>query len=222
MQEIDLSSYRSYIFDCDGVLLNSNRIKTKAFYTTAIPYGEAEANAFVQYHVRNGGISRYLKFEYFLKVIVGKKLQHNELEALLDKYAEETKAGLMRCEIACGLERLRKSLPHSRWLVVSGGDQKELREIFSKRGIDMFFNGGIFGSPDTKSEILSRELSTFNIKKPAVFIGDSRYDYEAALKKSLDFIFVHGWSEFHGWEKYFRSKKVFAISNIEQLIKSLK
>ena len=222
MQEIDLYLYRSYIFDCDGVLLNSNRIKTKAFYTTAISYGEAEANALVQYHVRNGGISRYEKFKYFLKVIVGKKIQHNELEGLLAKYAEEAKAGLMRCEIACGLERLRKSLPHSRWFVVSGGDQNELREIFSKRGIDIFFDGGIFGSPDTKSEILSRELSTFNIKKPAVFIGDSRYDYETAVKKGLDFIFIHGWSEFDGWEKYFRSKNVYTISNIEQLIKSLK
>jgi phosphoglycolate phosphatase-like HAD superfamily hydrolase len=86
----------------------------------------------------------------------------------------------------------------------------------------MFFDGGIFGSPDTKSEILSREFSTFNIKKPAVFLGDSRYDYETAVKKGLDFIFIHGWSEFDGWEKYFRSKNVYAISNIEQLIKLLK
>lgn len=51
-----LAIYRSMIFDCDGVVLNSNKVKTDAFYQASWPYGEAAAQAMVDYHVANGGV----------------------------------------------------------------------------------------------------------------------------------------------------------------------
>ena len=48
-------------------------------------------------------------------------------------------------------------MPDTCWLVASGGDQAELHDVFEKRGISHLFNGGIFGSPDTKEQILLRE-----------------------------------------------------------------
>ncbi|MDX1757946.1 MAG: HAD family hydrolase, partial [Marinobacter sp.] len=68
---MSLSRYASWVFDCDGVILNSNRVKTEAFYQAALPYGESAARALVEYHVNNGGISRYAKFERFLTTILG-------------------------------------------------------------------------------------------------------------------------------------------------------
>ena len=58
-----------------------------------------------------------------------------------------------------------------------------------------------FGSPSVKDEILARKLDNGNIQKPAAFLGDSRYDHEAAHQAELDFIVVSGWSE---WSDYFR------------------
>ena len=58
--------YKSIIFDCDGVLLDSNTIKSEAFYQSVLPFGQKYADEFIQYHKNNGGISRYKKFEYFL------------------------------------------------------------------------------------------------------------------------------------------------------------
>jgi hypothetical protein len=46
-----LQSATTLVFDCDGVVLNSNRIKTEAFRLVAAPYGEAAAEALVQYHL---------------------------------------------------------------------------------------------------------------------------------------------------------------------------
>ena len=40
--------------------------KLNAFYKTALQYGEAEAIKLVDYHIKNGGVSRYKKFEHFL------------------------------------------------------------------------------------------------------------------------------------------------------------
>ncbi|UQB43268.1 hypothetical protein JX580_05170 [Thiomicrospira microaerophila] len=40
--------------------------------------------------------------------------------------------------------------PRANWLIVSGGDQQELRGVFAARDLAKYFEGGIFGSPETK------------------------------------------------------------------------
>lgn len=192
----DLVRYQTWVFDCDGVLLDSNRVKTDAFFRAAEPYGRASAEALVDYHVRNGGISRYVKFRTFLTDIVGQATaEPDELQQLLDRYASLVGEGLRQCTVAPGLHRLRDLTEGSGWLVVSGGDQEELRHVFADRGLAGLFDGGIFGSPDTKDEILARELGSGNIREPAVFVGDSRYDMEASTGAGLDFVFARRWSE---------------------------
>lgn len=191
-----IGNYKTLVFDCDGVILNSNLIKTQAFYKAALPYGESAAQSLVDYHVDKGGVSRYKKFEYFLRSVVGRsEVDEIELQKLLTSYTENVWQGLLSCDVAEDLHRLREASSNSRWLIVSGGDQEELRRIFVHRNLDQLFNGGIFGSPDSKEKILSRELECNNIIKPAVFFGDSQYDYESARKAGLDFVFVSGWSE---------------------------
>ena len=166
---MDISQYATLIFDCDGVILDSNRIKTDAFYNTALPYGEDVAEALVNFHEQNGGISRYVKFEYFLEKILGTKVEPKKINNLLSSFVSEIKEELILCQISPGLEELRKN-SDSNWLIVSGGDQKELRCIFSERNLTENFNCGIFGSPETKEVILSREIDNGNIKFPALFI----------------------------------------------------
>ena len=70
MITVDPRRYSTLLFDCDGVILDSNRLKTSAFFTAALPYGMRAAEALVEYHRENGGISRYRKFTYFLQEIV--------------------------------------------------------------------------------------------------------------------------------------------------------
>ena len=189
-------TYNTFIFDCDGVLLNSNKLKTQAFYDVALPYGKEFAEKLVDYHVKNGGISRYEKFAYFLQHIAKKdRVDDLELCSLLEAYAKEVWQGLLDCEVAENLEQLGQCHVNSQWLVISGGDQDELRKLFTKRNLAHIFNGGIFGSPDNKDAILSRELANENIQHPAVFFGDSQYDYEVAKRTEIDFVFVSGWSE---------------------------
>lgn len=122
--------------------------------------------------------------------------------------------GLLNCDIAPGLETLRQQIPNARWLIVSGSDQAELRDIFIQRGIAKWFDGGIFGSPDTKDEILKRELVSGNIQPPALFLGDSKYDYQAAVGAGLDFVFLSEWSEVADWREWSRSKNISIYENI--------
>lgn len=196
MKSPNLKLYQSIIFDCDGVILNSNKVKTKAFYDSAIEYGEDYAKELVEYHIANGGVSRYKKFEYLFEVIMRRDhIDTGEMEKVLNRYAENVWEGLLDCDVAEGLVELRLLYPKSRWLIVSGGDQEELRKIFQVKGIDKYFDRGIFGSPDDKKLILEREVSSGNIKLPAIFIGDSQYDFECAQHMKLDFIYLSKWSE---------------------------
>lgn len=213
----NLIEYKTLVFDCDGVILNSNKIKTEAFYQSALAYGEQAAQALVEYHVANGGVSRYKKFAYFLDEIVptlAPKVSEPSLDELLERYAEIVLHGLLSCEVAEGLEELRSKTPNTNWLIVSGGDQEELRHVFSKRGLDKYFDGGIFGSPDTKDQILEREIDNSNIEHPALFLGDSKYDYLASAGAGIDFIFISGWSEFEDFNMYFLDKKIKCMDSV--------
>lgn len=212
-----LSFYTTLVFDCDGVIFNSNPTKTRAFYNVALTYGQAAAEALVNYHVQQGGKSRYHKFDYFIHSIVGRDPFPEEIQTLLTNFADEVKKGLMQCEVASGLLSLRKATPASRWLLVSGGDQSELREVFSKRGLTPLFDGGIFGSPDTKEDILARELNDGNICLPAVFLGDTYYDYEASSRAGLDFVFVSRWSEFAEGHSFFEMRNIPVVDSIKDL-----
>lgn len=219
---LPLTAYTTLVFDCDGVLLDSNRVKTEAFYEAALPeYGEEAAQALVAYHVANGGISRYRKFEHFLREIIGKEPEDTLLSPLLDAYAAHVRQGLLTCAIAPGLEALRHATQGANWLVVSGGDQAELREVFTARNLDTLFDGGIFGSPDSKHVILARELTNGNIRPPALFIGDSRYDHVASSENGLDFLFVHGWSEFKGWQEYCAAHGISYYERLHSLAQNL-
>ena len=129
---MDISKYATLIFDCDGVILDSNKIKTTAFYNAARPYGEVAAVALINYHKKHGGISRYEKFDYFLDEILGLKVEPKKIKNLLSGFVSEIQEKLILCQISPGLKKLRKN-SNSNWLVVSGSDQQELRCIFSER-----------------------------------------------------------------------------------------
>lgn len=223
--KINLRGYSSIVFDCDGVVLDSNRIKTEAFRVAAMPWGVDVADALVAHHVANGGISRHRKFSYFLEAILPHYaptavpgIDGPGLDELLTSYAQAVHGGLMACGVAEGLEELRTQTPHATWCIVSGGDQVELREIFAARGLDHLFDGGIFGSPDSKDIILARQIESRVIDAPAIFLGDSRYDYEAAHRAGIDFLFVSKWTEVHDWNEFIASRQLRAIESLSDLI----
>lgn len=224
--KIELQKYKTIVFDCDGVVLDSNIVKTEAYFRTAKNLGatDSEAQALVDYHVKLGGISRYHKFDYYLKEILKKPATEQAIQALLDEFSRELEVGLMECEIAKGLQELRNATPDSNWLILSGGDQQELRALFNKRTLEdgqklsILFDGGIFGSPDNKDEVLAREKSNGNIQLPALFLGDSKYDFEAADRAGLDFIFLSDWTEVPDWKAYCDTNHLSVLKNVHQLL----
>ncbi len=211
---MDLSRYQTLVFDCDGVILDSNKVRAQAFYNAALPYGEQHAAALREYHILHGGVSRYVKFEVLLRDMVGVPVTDEAMQALLHAFTTEATIGLMQCDIAPGLAAMREATPQANWILVSGADQAELRHVFAQRGIAAWFDGGIFGSPSNKDEILRREKDSGNLRQPAIFFGDSRYDHQAATRAGLDFVFVSAWTDMDGWEAYCREHGTQTVATL--------
>ena len=214
---INYKKINTLVFDCDGVILDSNAIKTEAFYEIGKQYSGEAGTRLAQYHIENGGESRYKKFKYFFENILNKRSSKKEVNRLSEIFSKITVNKVLTCPIAEGIFELRKKTCKKKWLVVSGSDQEELRKIFIARGLYKSFNGGIFGSPDTKDTILDRELKLGNIIEPALFIGDSITDYKAAKNAGMDFIFLRKWSGVSNYNE-FLDEQVLVFESINNLI----
>ena len=216
---IDLKKYNTIIFDCDGVILNSNFQKIEAYRNTAISYGASKIQAedLVSYHVSLTGISRNVKFKYFLKEIMGEHVTDSSMKKLVDNLNIEVITLLKNCEVASGIEKLKSHTKKSTWMVASGGDQEELRFLFKEKGIASFFEGGIYGSPSSKHQIVEEKMKDKNFL-PTLFLGDSLYDIQTAQKYKLDFIFIYGWTDLKDWKKICDEKKLTYIKKIEDLV----
>lgn len=208
------------MFDCDGVVLDSNVVKTEAYFRTAKNLGatDAQAQALVDYHVKLGGISRYHKFEWYLHEVLQQPVTDVAIQALLDEFARELEVGLLECPIAEGLQDLREATPSVNWMILSGGDQQEIRTLFTRRNLAKYFDGGLFGSPENKDTVLAREKASGNLQLPALFIGDSKYDFEAATRASLDFVFLSDWTEVADWKDYCKAHGIEVRNNISNLM----
>jgi phosphoglycolate phosphatase-like HAD superfamily hydrolase len=213
----DTGKYRTWMFDCDGIIFDSNDIKTRAFYEVALPYGRTKADAIVRYHKRFGGESRYKKLRYFFEHILKMERFDVELENALKLFGRTVRKKMAKCPETKGLRLFLKKLPRSCYrIVVSGSAQDELRDIFAKRGLDGYFDA-VYGSPDTKESILVRELKKGKVSLPAVFVGDTKYDHQCARAIGSDFIFMSRYTEFEGWRRYCKAEKISAITDLRSL-----
>ena len=80
------------------------------------------------------------------------------------------------------------------------------------------FDAGIFGGPDTKDVVLAREKANGNLQLPALFIGDSKYDHQAATRAGLDFVFLSDWTEVADWRAYCLQNNIHALSKLASML----
>lgn len=211
-----VKNYNSIIFDCDGVVLNSNTIKSRAFFKCALPYGQYLAKSFLDYHLKNGGISRYKKFDYFINFILPNNIDKPKLSTLLSRYEILIEDDLLNCEVSPYLKLLKNKMNKQKWYIVSGSNEKELNNLFKKKKIDHYFDGGVYGSPRDKIEIINSLLMN-GLQKPSLFLGDSEYDFQVAKKSNLDFMFISEWTELNNWKDFCINNRIKVINNLGNL-----
>ena len=127
---MQINNFNSFIFDCDGVLLDSNSIKSEAFYKVALKYDKVSAETFLKYHINNAGVSRFIKFEYLFRDILKYKKFQREIKMALDDYSKYIENELLSVKKTSSLD-LFKVIGKSMF-VVSGSEQEQLRMVLKK------------------------------------------------------------------------------------------
>lgn len=169
------------VFDCDGVILESVDVKTKAFGRTMEKYGPEAVSRFIDYHVANGGVSRYKKFEWFYREVLGRTIDEAELASLAECFKNLVFEGVMNAPMVRGalasIETLHHRMP---MYVASGTPTEELTQVLNARNLTRFFKG-VYGSPPAKTELLKHIIEQEGTD-PAdtLMIGDSSTDLAAA------------------------------------------
>lgn len=197
--------HQTHIFDCDGVLLQTNANKTQAFYHAALPYGERAAHLMVEFHKRAGSLTREERWHHFFREIVGladSDYADQMLEAM-NECSQYVQIGAQAAELVPGVEAYLEALARAGHdlHVVSGVSHYELKNILALHRLDQYFNT-IEGGPPHKKEILLRDSARYQF--PAVYYGDTFDDYECAKAAGLDFVFISYCTEMEGWEQYFQ------------------
>ncbi|MDD3444502.1 MAG: HAD hydrolase-like protein [Zavarzinia sp.] len=181
-------------FDCDGVLLDSNGMKIKAFTDALSSYPADVVARFSTFQQASFGLSRYRLVDRFFTDFLGRQAEAGEKERVLAAFGAICADLYPRQSLTEGalaaLERLAAmSIP---MFVVSGSDQAELRAVLRAIGLARFFRT-IYGSPETKSANLAR----VGREAPAVrtvFVGDAEADWKAAREHGCDFYYLSTWA----------------------------
>jgi HAD superfamily hydrolase (TIGR01549 family) len=179
---------KAIIFDVDGVIIESAEIKTKAFELLFADYPD-KLPEMIDYHNRNSGYSRYVKFRHFYEKILGQELSPEKEKELGDRFSQIVLEEVIKAPLVTGVEDFLKR-NHRRYLqfVVSGTPEEELSYILRQRGLDIYFQGA-YGTPRTKPELAKRILAEHQLSsQEVVFIGDAESDKMAAAEAGIIFV----------------------------------
>ncbi len=186
----NLKNKKNIFWDFDGVLMDSMPVRNKGFELVLKDFPNEQVQKLMDYHLKNGGLSRYVKFRYFFEEIRRESISEDEVAVWASRFSEVMKKELLNKKLliddTCNFVKANKN--HFEMHIVSGSDQKELRFLCEKLGLDSFFIS-INGSPTPKKKLVENLLNEFNYKtEETVLIGDSINDYEAARENNLEFL----------------------------------
>lgn len=182
---------KTIFWDFDGVIADSVNVKTDAFYELYQPYGEEIANKVKQYHLDNGGMSRFEKFRYYQEVLLGNDapIPESVIQTLAKRFSDIVMKKVVNAPYIKGVEQILKDMQkccHN--YIITGTPTMEMKEILEQRSIMHYFDG-VYGSPQHKDYWVNQLIEEHKYNRDeSLFIGDAMSDMNAALKNNIHFI----------------------------------
>ncbi len=180
------------VFDFDGTLIDSNRLKYDAFF---------ELFANTQDHVQTiqnvlsekKEQSRYIILEEILRQLGHKQPDgiKKKVKMLADRYNERVVAGAKTCSEMPGAGNMLRSLSWRYRLYISSTTPEEpLKEIVLFRGWAQLFED-IFGYPRRKPETIQHIFKRENVTGSEVLVvGDGESDRQSAAENGCHFAHI--------------------------------
>lgn len=196
---IEDGEVQAVVFDCDGVLLDSNEMKVACFRDAveAAGFSPGDVERFSAFQRANFGTSRFRLFEALLGWDLERRPQVDR-DGLVALYAERLRHLYVEAaatpDMRAVVGRLAAKLPT---YVVSGSDEAELRDVLATRGDAAMFRL-ILGSPRTKVEnlltLFARPELVALPRSAITFVGDAEADWKAARETGCRFVYMDRFS----------------------------
>ena len=182
-----MKHYSAYIFDFDGVIKDSVKVKSEAFVQLYATEGIEFQSKVEEYHLTNGGISRYVKFKVWNEWL-GRSTSEDAIEELAKNFAQLVINNVVTSPFVHGsMQALKSASDNALTFLATGTPDDEINMILSQLRLAELFSE-VHGSSRKKTIIVNDILKRFDLTPSEVlFIGDAQTDYYAALNNGLDF-----------------------------------
>ena len=182
-----MKNYSAFIFDFDGVIKDSVKVKSEAFVQLYASEGKEFQRKVEEYHLANGGISRYVKFKVWNEWL-GRSTSKEAIDELAKNFAQLVIDNVVASPYVNGaIEALESASENALCFIATGTPDDEINLILSQLGLGKFFRE-VHGSSRKKVTIVNDILERFHLTPEVVlFIGDAQTDYKAALDNGVDF-----------------------------------
>jgi len=180
------------VFDFDGTLVDSNRLKHDAFFEV-FPADEHHARTVQRVLSEMNEQSRFVILEVILQRLGLKKGAGlgRKVKELADRYNEIVISGAKNCPEMPAAETVLKSLSGRYRLYLSSmTPDKELKEIVRFRNWSGYFED-IYGYPHQKSATIQQIMERENARPgQVVVVGDGNSDRQSADANACCFVQV--------------------------------
>jgi phosphoglycolate phosphatase-like HAD superfamily hydrolase len=177
------------VFDFDGVILESTNVKTEAFVEVFAEHRE-HAEAVRAHHLANLGISRFKKFAWIYRNLLGRELDEAESARLGERFSQIVFEKVCSAPFVPGARAAVEALAEAGvpMVVASGTPQDELDRIVDRRGLRPHFVE-VHGSPREKRDVIAGVLDRYRCERDELlFVGDGTTDHDAASATGVRFL----------------------------------
>ncbi|MEM8566440.1 MAG: HAD hydrolase-like protein, partial [Bacteroidota bacterium] len=153
----ELTDFKVVLWDFDGVILDSMPIRELGFRKVLEEYSEDKVELLITYHNKNGGLSRYNKFDYFFRNILETAIDDKRIQELARNFSTEMKKLLTDKSLLIkdSLSYIKSYFSTQEFHIVSGSDNFELNFLAKELEINQYFRS-INGSPTPKKQIVNK------------------------------------------------------------------
>ena len=184
-----LKANKILIFDFDGVLVESLKIKAQAFAKVFIGAGKFACEDAIRLHYKYGGVSRREKLKILASEILKKEASDVELDLWSAIVADYLELELPQAKSVLGVGQMLKRLQNQCQMhIASAAPEPEVIKWCRLNNFEHFFTS-INGAPEPKSQIIKRILKDVDVEASKVlFVGDSYSDLNVSIELDLNFL----------------------------------
>ena len=207
-----LDKYDVFIFDLDGLLINSLDKLSNALVQSISKFANSsQLVSFQKYDIQNPGLSRFEKVDFFINSI----LKNNDIkpEIILKIFDELSLEARINSMLNPCINELYEIYESKHWILLTNCDNQQLMHVANRFNLDRIFGNNLVGTPPSKSS-RAKEIRISNQGRNIISISDSESDGELAEMNEFDFLFVE---EFSRGNSDWKINNYFSVQKLDEL-----